>query len=76
MWEYNIAIAPKGKEATYIALSGIPNVIGGFLSGIISGALLQKFCPEDGGDSESYMVWLVIGLVSSTAVFFTTIFRS
>lgn len=58
-----------------MAISAIPIVFGGFLSGIISGALLQEFCPEDGEEGDCYMVWIIIGLVSSTAVFFTIIFR-
>src|SRR6266581_8042019 len=47
VYEYAAAIAPKGQEASYGALSYIPFLIGKLLVGT-GGWLLAAFCPERG----------------------------
>ena len=69
-------IAPRGKEATYMAVANIPIMFGAMFSGVISGSLLQNFCSSDDGEGDCYWVWLIIALISSSAVFLTILLRS
>jgi MFS family permease len=48
LFEYTISIAPKGKEGSYMAFASVPMFFGALLSGMISGVLLETFCPEGG----------------------------
>jgi MFS family permease len=47
VYEYAAAIAPKGQEASYSALSYIPFLLAKVLIGTFSGILLEKYCPPD-----------------------------
>jgi MFS family permease len=65
VYEYAAAIAPKGQEATYSALSYIPLFIGKLLVGT-SGWVLAAFCPA-AGPRRSGMMWLIFALAASVA---------
>jgi MFS family permease len=65
VYEYAAAIAPKGQEASYGALSYIPFLIGKLLVGT-GGWLLAAFCPEH-GPRHSGRMWLIFALVASVA---------
>ncbi len=60
LYEYAAAIAPKGQEASYMALSLLPYFLAKFFVGGSSGWLLAKFCPETGLRNPE-MMWLIIG---------------
>jgi MFS family permease len=64
VYEYAAAIAPKGQEASYSALSYIPLLLGKVLAGTVSGTLLAKYCPEV-GERHSGTMWLIIGLMAT-----------
>jgi MFS family permease len=64
VYEYAAAIAPKGQEASYSALSYIPLLLGKIMATTVSGMLLAKYCPEV-GERNSGMMWLVIGLLAA-----------
>ncbi|MDR3402529.1 MAG: MFS transporter [Chthoniobacter sp.] len=66
VYEYAAAIAPKGQEASYGALSYIPFLLGKFLIGSISGTLLAKFCPKE-GERHSSILWLFVALTATIA---------
>jgi MFS family permease len=66
VYEYAAAIAPKGQEASYGALSYIPFLLAKLLIGTFSGALLARYCPEI-GPRHSQTMWLVVGLTSLVA---------
>jgi MFS family permease len=66
VYEYAAAIAPKGQEASYGALSYIPFLLGKLLIGTFSGMLLAKYCPEH-GERHSEMLWLFVALTASIA---------
>jgi MFS family permease len=66
VYEYAAAIAPKGQEASYSALSYIPFLLAKVLVGTVSGALLARYCPET-GERHSGTMWLVVGLIASVA---------
>jgi hypothetical protein len=48
VYEYAAAIAPKGQEASYSALSYVPLLLAKIMIGIFSGKSLMKYCPETG----------------------------
>jgi hypothetical protein len=66
VYEYAAAIAPKGREASYGALSYIPSLASKLLVATIAGGLLAKYCPKE-GERHSAMLWLVIALTAAVA---------
>ena len=64
VYEYAAAIAPKGQEATYSALSYVPFLLAKLLVGTVSFSLLAKYCPEV-GERHSGTMWLVVGLIAA-----------
>jgi len=66
VYEYSAAIAPKGREASYGALSYIPSLASKLLVAIVGGALLAKFCPQV-GERHSSMLWLFVALAATVA---------
>ncbi len=63
LYEYSAAIAPKGQEASYMALSMLPYFLAKFLVGGSSGWLLTKYCPEV-GPRHPEMMWFIIGCMA------------
>jgi len=74
VYEYAAAIAPKGQEASYGALSYMPFLLAKILIGTFSGMLLQKFCPET-GPRNSGMLWLAVAITASIAPIGILVFR-
>jgi MFS family permease len=66
VYEYAAAIAPKGQEASYGALSYVPFLLAKLLVGTVSGTLLAKYCPEQ-GVRHSGTMWLFVGLLATVA---------
>ncbi len=66
VYEYAAAIAPKGQEATYGALSYVPFLLAKLLIGTFSGVLLARYCPEH-GVRHSGMLWLAVALTATVA---------
>jgi MFS family permease len=66
VYEYAAAIAPKGREASYGALSYVPFLLAKLLVGTISGTLLAKYCPEH-GVRHSGTMWLFVALLATVA---------
>lgn len=65
VYEYAAAIAPKGQEASYGALSYVPFLLGKLLIGG-TGWLLAALCPADGPRNSGRM-WLILALAASIA---------
>ena len=66
VYEYAAAIAPKGQEASYSALSYIPFLLAKLLIGTFSGFLLTQYCPPE-GPRHSQTMWLMVALTSLIA---------
>lgn len=66
VYEYASAIAPKGQEASYAALSYIPFLLAKLLIGTFSGVLLAKYCPAV-GERHSETMWLFVALTATIA---------
>ena len=60
LYEYAATIAPKGQEASYMALSSLPLFGAKLVVGITSGTMLARYCPETGARNPA-MMWLIIG---------------
>ena len=63
LYEYNLSIAPRGREATYVALAALPYFLAKFLVGPTSGYLLASFCPEHGVRHVAVM-WAIVGMIT------------
>jgi hypothetical protein len=63
LYEYTASIAPKGQEASYMALSLLPYFFAKFFVGLLSGRFLEAFCPAVGPRDSSTM-WLIIALMA------------
>jgi len=66
LYEYTAAIAPKGQEASYMAMSSLPFFLAKLGVGPLSGVLLAYFCPAT-GPRHSGTLWLIIGLSTMVA---------
>ena len=66
VYEYAAAIAPKGQEASYSALSYVPFLLAKLLFGTFAGVLLTKYCPEI-GVRHSGTLWLIVALTATIA---------
>jgi MFS family permease len=74
VYEYAAAIAPKGQEASYGALSYVPFLLAKILIGTFSGFLLSEYCPEV-GERHSGTMWLAVALTASIAPIGLLLFR-
>ncbi|HLP76010.1 MAG TPA: MFS transporter [Candidatus Paceibacterota bacterium] len=63
LYEYAAAIAPKGQEASYMAMSVLPYFGAKFGVGILSGMMLKRYCPAT-GPRDSATMWLLIGCMA------------
>jgi hypothetical protein len=61
LYEYNVSIAPRGREATYVSLAALPYFLAKFLVGPTSGLLLARYVPE-GGPFQAGTLWAIIGV--------------
>jgi len=66
LYEYAAAIAPKGQEASYMALSYLPFFLAKVLVGMFSGRLLDRYCPPAGA-RHPQTLWLIIALSAIVA---------
>lgn len=74
LYEYAAAIAPKGQEASYMALTFLPLFGAKLIVGSISGGLLEHYCPETGPRHPQTM-WLLIGLMALVTPVGAILFR-
>ncbi|HEV2394226.1 MAG TPA: MFS transporter [Verrucomicrobiae bacterium] len=74
VYEYAAAIAPKGQEASYGALSYVPFLLAKLMVGSFGGVLLAKYCPET-GPRHPATLWLILGLTTLVAPAGLLVFR-
>lgn len=83
--EYTVTIAPKGREGAYMGLAALPMFLAKPLNGLLSGYLLENYCPEDVMDgivagtvnfwNGPEMMWLILGLISISSPILVVVFR-
>jgi len=66
VYEYTMDIAGRGSEGIYTSLASAPLFSVKLITGGMSGALLQKYCPAH-GPRRSRMMWAIVGLTSLLA---------
>ena len=74
LFEYAAAIAPKGQEASYMALSVLPYFFAKFGAGSLSGWLLVRYCPEVGPRDIATM-WAWVGAMALVTPVGAMVFR-
>lgn len=62
-YEYNVSIAPPGREATYVSLAVLPYFMAKFLVSMTAGKLLTAYCPPT-GERHSGVLWFIVGLMT------------
>jgi len=77
LYEYTAAIAPEGREASYMGLSYLPMFFARFTEGPLAGMLLTKYCPPEITDnlttvpyaqSPQFMCLILAGIAISTPI--------
>ncbi|MFM9025803.1 MAG: MFS transporter [Planctomycetaceae bacterium] len=63
LYEYNVAIAPRGQEATYVGLAKLPFFLAKLIVTPMSGWLLTNYCPAD-GPRDPAMLWAIVGVTT------------
>jgi len=74
LYEYAAAIAPKGREASYMAMTSLPYFFAKCGAGFLSGWLLANYCPQTGARHPQTM-WLIIGCMALVTPAGTFLFR-
>jgi dipeptide/tripeptide permease len=83
LYEYTAAIAPKGREASYMGLSYAPMFFARSAEGLLAGSLLTKYCPPDVmdrlatlpyGQSPQFMC-LILALIAIASPVLILVFR-
>jgi len=70
LYDYTASIAPKGREASYMAYSKAPMFFAKVAAGPLSGILLFNLCPAT-GERNTELMWIIVGattLVSPVAL--------
>jgi len=71
VYDYTANIAPKGREASYMAYSKAPMFFAKVAAGPITGILLANLCP-DTGPRNTELMWILVG--ASTLISPITLF--
>ena len=89
-YDYSMSVAPAGQEGAFSALSAAPVFMAKLPTGILSGYLLQTFCPEsyscDDGPTQPVetfesstcngkSLWYIIGMLTLTSPLLLLVFQ-
>ena len=66
---------PDGEEGIFTALVNAPTFFAKFLAGVVSGYLLDKYCPEE-GERHSRDMWLIIASISLSSPILVFVFQA
>jgi hypothetical protein len=72
LYDFTMLISQEGREGTYMALASSPVFLAKLPAGLLSGFLLQTYCP-DTGLRRSKTMWLIIGLSSTISPMIMTV---
>jgi dipeptide/tripeptide permease len=72
LYDYTMSICPEGREGTYMALSNAPLFLAKLPVGMLSGILLQTYCPSE-GERHSQTMWLIIGMMTISSPILMTV---
>lgn len=74
-YDYTYSVAPDGQEAAFSALASAPLFAAKVPVGLLSGWLLETFCPEN-GPKRGNVLWGIIALVTLTSPLLITLLES
>lgn len=74
LYEYTASIAPKDQVGSYMALSLLPYFVAKLGVGVLSGRLLEWFCPAE-GPRNSETMWLIIAGMAAICPLGLLVFR-
>ncbi len=66
VYEYTLLVSPKGEEGIYAMMATAPMFLTKLFVGMLSGGLLQVYCPEE-GPRRCWMVWFITGCIAITS---------
>lgn len=83
LYEYTAAIAPKGREASYMGLSYAPMFFARSAEGPLAGSMLTHYCPPDIGSRLTTVPYLqspqfmcvILGLIALASPVLIVLFR-
>merc|ERR1712113_787124 len=71
--DYTMSIVKEGREGTFMAIANAPLFLVKLPTGIMSGYLLDLFCPEEGARRSKFM-WAIIGVTTAVSPLLMTMF--
>merc|ERR1719330_433207 len=74
-YDLTVSMAPEGREGTFVAMGSAPIFLAKLPVGILSGYLLEEFCPKE-GPRNSEMMWWIIFLITIPAPLLLTLCKS
>lgn len=77
LYEYSTMAAPAGREGLFVAITAAPIYLSSVPTGIMSGILLEKYCPKDGRpeDRQGNLMWFIVGCSVVTSPILLWVFR-
>lgn len=66
-YDYSMSVAPNGKEGVFTALTSAPLFVAMLPTGVLSGYLLQGYCPADGSDCDGRTLWGIVWAITMTS---------
>merc|ERR1719210_275335 len=74
-YDLTVSMAPEGREGTFVAMGSAPMFLAKLPVGILSGYLLQEYCPKE-GPRNPRMMWWILFLITIPAPLLLTLFRA
>ena len=75
LYDYTMSICHQGKEATFMAFAAMPMFLAKLPVGLVSGILLEQYCPAH-GERDSQHMWLIIaGMTLSSPVLLVLLWK-
>merc|ERR1719387_1242453 len=77
LYEYSTMSAPNGREGLFVAITAAPIYLSSVPTGILSGWMLEHYCPKGAPEEErqGHLLWFWVGLSVCTSPVLLWIFR-
>lgn len=77
LYEYSTMSAPAGREGLFVAITASPIYLSSVPTGLVSGWLLENYCPKDAlpEDRRGRLLWFYVGLSVCTSPILLWVFR-
>lgn len=66
VYDYVLLLSPHGQEGLYATLSAAPMFVAKLFIGVLSGELLEMYCPAE-PPRQCWKMWFIIGLVTMSS---------